>query len=54
MLSLSNKKFILIFVPSLAEGDRLPREVFSGVPLYRYDSREFSVEPAPHHQGGRL
>ena len=41
-------------MPPLAEGDRLPREVFSGVPLHRYDGRELSVEPAPHHQGGRL
>lgn len=46
--------FLPVFVPPPAEGDRLPCEVFSGVPLCCYHSPEFSLEPAPSHQGGRL
>lgn len=42
------------FVVLLAEGDRLPCQVFSGVPLRRYHRPEFSVEPAPHRQGSGL
>lgn len=39
---------------SLAEGDRLSCEVFGGVPLRCYHSPEFSMEPAPRYQRGRL
>lgn len=44
--------FIHVF--AIAEGDRLPCEVFSGVPLCCYHSPELSMEPASRHQGGCL
>lgn len=39
---------------SPAEGNWLPCEVFSGVPLCRYHRPELGMEPAPHHQGSGL
>lgn len=51
---MEEKRFIPSRVPSPAEGNRLPREVLSGVPLRRDHGPQLGMEPAPRHQGSRL